>query len=541
MARGDEVASERFCDHFIKWWGIKESELETGHLEHDPDFDFVGFSVTNADWASLDASLPVHRYPVTPEFGAHVANLGLRRYWESMRLLLILLCLKNAGDAPSAGSRELRMAVALIQRKPLRRGADVEADSLDDLDDGLTRALALHFGDNKTELRLAAFCDRLRWEDRTPEVPGWMYSWSGGITDVDSLTPQLVQLLTALSDSRTLSARNCVRRVERFGRDIDQLESILRFCDSVRRSVLAGGPHAASQVVQALRTTLGKKATLATARLSVSNACKELSRVARHERLMTLRSLTVSPACVSRYAAKLSQSAFGPAVASKLETIAAMVSTPVGTKYDMQFRVEKRRLADAAGEPLSDDSAKHSGERVRLHADAWALTDYLKRTATGPVPAAGLDRLGAATSADLSAFVAGVAAACSALQAAGKSPLVLVSPGPLSGALNKYQWMAFRGRTLPSGVDLREDSGNDKRQRFINNVPIRETHTPEGACYVVPAVEVESLRVTGTNAAGILASSWKPFDDESVLVTVSWNAILGPDFAAARHHLHTTR
>lgn len=533
MSRGDEVASERFCDHFLKWWGIKESELELGHLEHDPDLDFVGLSVTNTDWASLDASLPAHRYPVTPAFGANVANLGLRRYWESMRLVLVLLCLKNAGDAPSVDSRELRMATALIQRKPLKRGADVEADSLDDLDDGLTRALAIRFGDTQTERRLDAFCDRLRWEDRAPEVPGWMYSWSGGTTDVDSLTPQLVQLLTALSDSRTLSARNCVRRVERFGRDIDQLESILRFCDSVRRSVLAGGPHAALPLVQTLRTILGKKAPLSKARLSVADACKELSRVARHERLTTLRSMAVDPACVTRYAAKLSEAAFGSAAKSKLGTTPAMTLTTVGTKYEMQFRVEKRRLANSAVEPLSDDSAKHTGENVRLHADAWALADYLRRTGAIPVPSTGVERLSAATPADLAAFVASVAAACSTVRAAGKTPLVLVAPGPLSGVLSSFQWLASRGRTLPSGVDLREDSSSGTRQRFINNVLIREMHTPGGACYVVPASEAESLRVAGSSAAGVLASNWKPVGDETVLITVAWNAILGPDSAPA--------
>jgi hypothetical protein len=356
-----------------------------------------------------------------------------------------------------------------------------------------------------------------------------MYSWSGGTADVDSLTPQLVQFLTALSDSGSLGERNCVRRVERFGRDIDQLENIMRFSDSGRRTVLIGGPHAASPVVQALRTTLGKRASLAKARLSVADACKELSRVARHERLMTLRSLTVNPACVSRYAAKLSEAAFGPSAESKFVSTVVLVSTTVGNQYEMHFRVEKRRLADSNVEPLSDDSAKHEGARVRLHVEAWALADYLKRSSAPPVPSAGVEKGGAATPVDLSAFVSGVAAACSALHAAGKSPLVLVGPGPRSGALNNFRWQPFRSRTLPNDVELREDSSGGKRQRFINNVAIRETYTPEGACYVVPAGEVESLKVTAATASGALTSTWRAIDDEAVLVTVSWTALLGPD------------
>ena len=530
MARGDAAASEWFCDHLLKWWGIFESELSTNGTEHEPDFDLLDFSVASMTWDEFRYSLPSDRYAPTAKVAQDVINLGLRRYWESMRVLVILLCLKNAEGKPS-DSRELKMAHTLVAGTRLKAGADVEADRLDELDSALTRLLSIRFGTRKTERRLDGFCQSMRWETNTPQVAGWMYSWSGGITSVDSLTPQQAQLLCAVGSvgrTRRVSISRSKLNVERLWRDLDELSAVDTFLSQIRRFTLSAEFTKAEPIVTELRKLLGRDGSTNRARLATSEACRALSKVVKHERLMTLRAMDVNSAAIKRFATQISRAAFGGAVQSKLRATVVYDPSLAAPEYARAFWGEKRRLTDGTVDPLTEDSAKHFGKDVRLHADAWALAEYLSRAGIKPVGESGLQLVSGAT-AEMQAFVSDVAKACTAIRDAGNEPVVLVNAGTLSGALRAYQWLPFRGRTLPPDIVLRDGDPNagDAASTYINDTPIREINTPNGDCYVVSAGAIAQFRVLASGDESAVTATWRPHDEERVVITVKWNAQLG--------------
>ncbi len=526
MARGDEVASTRYVDHFLKWWGLHSSELELSNLEYDSDFDQVDLSIAAKSWDEVVNQLSVPGMPFSPLLAERALSLGLRRYWESMRVLLILLCMKNAGIAPSADSRELRMAAALVKKEPLHTGSDVEADEVDDPSVTLNRLIAVSFGERSTLERLDAFCNRLRWDGQVPEVPGWPYSWSGTQMSVSSLMPQQAQLLCSLVESGDISLVTAKASVERLWRDTDELGRVKEYCEQIRTYLLSDVFAQATLLVETLRKQLGRTGAVGLASVSVDLAYGRLANIAARERMLMFRSLTVSPEAVRLLAIQVAEEAFKQGSSDR--PFAEVVYEPSQSSVDLtaQMLVDKRQLVYPVADPLSGHELKYESKRMRSHASNWALFTHLSEKAFKPVDAHGVGAAGESTSEQSARFLAAVADECAAVSSKGHSPVVLVFPGSQSGALQSYRWLPERGATVPTGVVLRDGNAGagDIAKRYINEVPIFETSTTDGACFVVPLADVSVLAVRGTDASAAVSARWEPYSDEQVLVTITWQS-----------------
>ncbi len=125
VSRGDEVGSRWLLDSFLKWCGNRQHELDCG----DPDefnVRHATLSLAEKAWLGAIDFLWNGDEPVDIGQAGKAMNLGIRRYWESMRLYLALLLIHNAGPTPETDCRELRLAAALVQGTPQHRGGNAD-------------------------------------------------------------------------------------------------------------------------------------------------------------------------------------------------------------------------------------------------------------------------------------------------------------------------------------------------------------------------------------------------------------------------------
>lgn len=200
VSRGDETGSIWLLDNLLKWWGNRKRELECA----DSDYRAQHATITLAhkDWASAQDFLFDGSEAVSIEFANKALNLATRRYWESMRLYVVLALIQNAGSNPAVDSRELRLAAALIRGNAQRAGGSVDAWPIDSVDAVLKSILENAFGVETALARIDDFAEQLEWDNKEPAVPGWIYSWSGNPTNFESMKLAQAILVASVAEAR---------------------------------------------------------------------------------------------------------------------------------------------------------------------------------------------------------------------------------------------------------------------------------------------------------------------------------------------------
>jgi hypothetical protein len=285
-------------------------ELDCADIEGDFRVRHATLTLADKDWEAAKTFLWDGTEPVTIEFASKALSLGIRRHWESMRLYVVLLLIKQAGETPAADSRELRLAATLISARQQKDGGSVDARPLDNIDDVLTRLLGTLFGVETAERWLNGFADRLSWKSKEPEVSGWIYSWSGSPPNMSSLKRALVVLLLAVASENRTDINRSKRLVERWWKDLDKLEQVESYLAELRKEVLSGAFTSRQAPVMILQTLLGKAQRRRAGCLATAVALKKLHAVAAHERRTTLRALPVDVEKVRGLGRKIAAHAF---------------------------------------------------------------------------------------------------------------------------------------------------------------------------------------------------------------------------------------
>lgn len=311
VSRGDEVASDWFCDLFLKWWGIRASELPHGNLGYDKNYRRVSLSLAKEPWSSLGDTLGYGEGVVSIPLAETALNLAVRRYWESMRFTLILLLLKNVNSVAEGPCRGLRLAGSLIRGEALKRGGSVEAEPLGEVDSVVGAMLNACFGDEIVHQRMNGFLENLHQERHAPVVAGWIYGWSGMPNDVQSMVSEHAQLLVAVASGDSHGSRRGKVFVEDCWRDTDKLAAILRFARELENSIQQTDLTQGVGPAQALRTALGNTTTVDSALVGAANAVRKIGEVATWERRLTLDILDVDEAIIRLVAKQVGQNAFG--------------------------------------------------------------------------------------------------------------------------------------------------------------------------------------------------------------------------------------
>jgi len=527
VSRGDEAASCWLLDNFLKWWGNRQHELEHG----DPD-DFqlrhATLSLADKTWREVQCFLADGETQVTVDLAGKALNLGIRRYWESMRLYVALLLIQYAGLTPTADCRELRLAAALIKGTAQKRGGNVECWPLDNVDAVTTAVLGAIFGNESVVNRIDGFAEKLRWDNEAPEVSGWIYSWSGSPTDLNSMKQALATLLVALAKPPGHCVRENKKLIESWWKDLDKLESVARYCQDMRCQVLSQEFGSATPVVTVLQSYLGTTTQSRSGQLVVARTMKELHRAAVHERLATLRVLDVDEDEVQRLAEKIAIHAFGPLHwPSLLGTSIAFVPTLEAYQGSITFEYDKTHFVAGTPHPPDSGFAEHIAEYVRHQAVGWAFSRRVAEIGVVPTNTESLRNDYDATDADAQTFISSVVRLCSDLRSAGENPVVLVGQGTISSYLRTYKWGAgYWQYQLPAGITLRNADQNkgESAMAFINEAPVYQFDTPNGDCYVVPSSLVRVFEVCGSDMLSALNIKWTQVNHERLKFVASWKA-----------------
>jgi hypothetical protein len=527
VSRGDETGSVWLLENLLKWWGNREHELRCADIEDDFRVRHVTMTLASKDWEDVEDILWDGTQPVTLEFATQALSLAVRRYWESMRLYLILLLIQNAGDVLPADSRELRLAAVLIAAKAQRAGGRVDARSLNTLDDVLTRLLGNIFGVESALSRIDGFAEKLRWEYEVPEVSGWIYSWSGTPTDLESMKRAQAVLLVALASERRAGISRSKRLIERWWKDVEKLQQVKTYLTDIRREVLSGSFSHMDEIVAALKAHLGGIYPPRASRLVTAVALKKLRSVAVHERQITLRALTVDPAKVRALAEKIAAHAFDTAsLPPPIKEIRFAHDGGPLMPMITRFKDSRYRYLSSLDAGPDTGLAEHIGDWVRQHMVACSLGNSLKDLGLKPVNKPELRSQYQAAQAEMQTYLTAIAGRCAELTASGETPVVLVGRSAVRTLLSEYRWGSEGWKCMPpAGIAI--SSGKAVHPRAVasvNGVPVFEFDTPYEDCYVVPTTMLETLAVDGLVPGSAISIDWEEEAEEELIFTVNWNS-----------------
>lgn len=534
VSRGDEAGSVWLLDNLLKWWGNRQYDLECADMEHDFRVRHATLTLADKDWAAAQDFLWDGSEPITIEFATKALNLAIRRYWESMRLYVLLLLIQSAGSTPAVDSRELRHAATLIHGTPLRAGGSVDVQHLNSVDSVLRSLLGNVFGVETTLSRTDGFAENLRWDNNGPVVSGWTYSWSGTPTDLDSMKRAQAILLVSLASTHRSDTARSKRLIERWWRDIDKLEAVVRYCADLRSEVLSGSFSNVHGTVTVLQRLLHEPHRVRSGRLAVARALRRLQAVSRHESYITLRAYSIDPTKVRKLGQRIATSAFNmtklPAPIGQLRFVQGMTKYPARTS----FLDDKKLYLQLIPERAATDLPELVGEHVRKFLVAWSFGRLTVDAALKPVNSPALRDLYEAPRADMQEYLAAVHNLCSAFQARGDKPVVLVGSTATRTLLSPHVWGPEDWKCpLPPGIVVREakTAGWANTVSLINEVPVFEFDTPNGDCYVLPAELLKTLEVGGIDAQEALSIEWSAQGDEKLNFNLSWHA----RFVVAEH------
>ncbi|VWC31685.1 hypothetical protein BLA23254_06387 [Burkholderia lata] len=531
MSRGDEIAATWLYENFLKWWGNRAHELQTDHLDLDSRFDSVALSLADKSWVEAQRYLWNGDNAVTIRLAEKALNLAIRRYWESMRLFVVLLLIQNGGDNADGESRELRFAAYLIQAQNLRSGGKVEAFPLDNPDAVSQAILNACFGDRAVRARIDGFSEGLTWEKQSPEVAFWIYGWSGVATDVTAMTSAQAKLMAAVVTQGRSNNRGSEKLIESWWRDLETLDSVARHCRDIRKLVLSSEFTDCAPAVSTLRNAIGRTGSLRQARVQVARANKIGSLKATRERTLTLRSLTVSEILVRRAVERIAKQVFElkDGASSPIQGV-NFVPKLVVPRREYYVSHKKQIFAQGSNAEPEDSFVEAVGQQIFENMIVSAFHQYVVDSELRPVDSENLQSIDQPAVQDLHAFVLTIASLCDALRCASKHPVILVGPGNLSGYLQPFWWGSGHWQTpLPHGVVIRGPDGTkaENAPAYVNDVPVYELPTPNGGCYIVPLEDVQLLRIGGSGVANALNYSWSLMGDEKICITVSFCFAIG--------------
>lgn len=521
VERGDVVGSRWLFDNFLKWWGNKQFELKCDNIERDYRARNVTIKLADKSWDAAQSFLWDGDTAVTIDFARQALSLGVRRYWESTRLYLVLMLIRAAASH-NANSLELNYAASLICAKQQFPGGSVEHCPMDSVDAVLGAALGILFGDESPMIRLDHFADSLDRNQTGPLVSGWTYSWVGMPTSIDALQGALSIVLTSLAMSASPAIRYSKTLVERWAWQIDKLEDVERYCQRMQRSVLSGEFNASARVASRLMLLLtGRPRGRSSGRLAVAGVMQLLGNTARKERRLSLRVQTVDSEKIRQFARLVANATFD----------ATSIPIPIRQLYfspslsiessTLPYNTSKLRYLPA-GTGDSQDEASGVAEALRAQLLATAFELLVSVQSLEPINTLQLSD-DEAQPAIKQQFLRDVVAQCEHWRAQGQQPVILAGQSYAGAILDSHYWGNMGWQCpLPNGIVVAPGSG--VIQALINEAPVYQFDTLNRDCYVLPEAYLATLRVEGSSAADALSTTWRIEGDDRLQMTFAWRA-----------------
>lgn len=522
VARGDGVAAEWYSDNLAAWWGNHQYELDYGHqVEYEPGLSEVRLGITELDWQSAEQKLAgLAKRPVDIDEAQKVVWHVVRRYWESMRMVVCLLLLQQS-EARKFQVLATRIAANLARHRLFHEGPRAEGLDLSDADELLGLFVDTCFADSWVERRLDAFCEeRDRWTDRAPVVSGWMYSGSGGISDIRSKVVALSQLLLAAQPGARETWRKSHDVLDRAGMDLFTLGQVAYLANSCIATYRQKSFRPFLAVTTALRSALEKGALTPGERTRVFKGYMRLRNEAMKRREAGLKALPVSQQVVDDFAKRLSVAMAAPDVLSGSRVFCSVRIGKAPGAHSLNatgFTFTKENLTLPPLVAISDGEVKQLATDLMSHTVSYTLNQLLVARAAVPI-----------AHPDDATLLTNIDAAAETLRVIGLSPVAIVSPAsPAMQALRPYQWGQPGRPSLPTGIQLsyRKPGVYEFADGFVNDTPVISWETPSRATFVVP-LEVMGALVLEPKPLGVVVVSHAVTGTNEVSVSFLWDASL---------------
>lgn len=526
VARKDEEASTWLGDHFIKWWGTKQFELEIDDIDGLSEFSHIDYSLLEMTYAQArDVVRSLDGGPGSDAFIEQAANLALRRYWEAFRLLIACSLLANARANTAIGSLELKVASHFILGKEFNPGSRAVCDPYRSTDNVLSAVISICFTDKKKTSRLDGFFEKLQTFKKTPMVSGWTYGGSVPRTDVESFKFEFVAILLALVKPSRRHVSGVWGTVVAHPRshaafgwlydDIESLKRISNFGEELSQCLWRPGSLSLMSFANVLRAELGLKEITPGARYSVWLLGRALRTSALWDQEITHLSRTVSSSHLSTLTSQVLNLAFpenqGSSEAYSFCTVSpGKVDAAKPHAYSNGwFSIDE--LHEGASREFNTSMLDHVAQELRRFVVVNALMDLIDERKLKP-----------ATGGDDSQLIEDVAKQCSAIQAAGKPPIILGTSNYVR-ALSPHYDDAQTDR-VPAGVTLKRPNLGTRTsvRAYLNGTPVFEVALPGDACYVIPGDLIDTVTLQGESLSKCFAVSHERKGAEKVILRWSW-------------------
>ncbi|MDN3544408.1 MAG: hypothetical protein ACK4S6_12280 [Roseateles asaccharophilus] len=528
VERGDLTASRRYCDLFLKWGGFNLKSHSTDMMSYLPGFSRVGMSLLNLSWEDARFELATDDSPADVGTGTRAVTLAVRRYYEAMRLQLILILLETvpADDEAWSPATQLGvdMAVALLQGEELHRGANVEVDTIHASDDVLERLIHAAFIDRSTSGFLESFSSSLHRDKTSPDVAGWGFAGSMPRLDIAGYKAGWTRLLGMFADSAQVNPTWMVRKsndlLARAWRDLQTLSDadilLSGLAAELTLDSLLANPSQ-RRLIDRLRERMGKDQLGDAQVLAASSTCAHLASTARWHRHWTIRCTELTQALKDAFVRGVIQGALHPKSPSPFGSVREGLVLSAAKTYTFELL----RESFAEGAENAESHGRNFGNEVRARLEEHAIHDVVEQLGATAVEEPTWPEDYSDTR-PVGVFVDRVGAAVQRSRAAGVEPAVLAGNGRGGKSLRPEMLRGFAGREpAQTAHQLEREEVGGVEKLFIHGAPILSRRTPDHACYVVPLACVESLVVApGTLEAATRDAEWTAPDERELQVHV---------------------
>jgi len=521
VGRGDAVAAQWYGDNFIAWWENHSFDLDYGQqVDYEEGLEDVRLGITELAWPQAHRHLSeVFPRRLTHQHALEVVWHTVRRYWESMRLVVVLLLLEQAQGGTH---QELALALAarILRRQVVNRGVNTSGLELVDPDAVLALFVELCEFDDYSRQRLFGFCERhAHWTDTTPMVPGWLYSGSGRNSPVERKLEPLAQIIVACVTDDSGRWRASLELLNRANINLRKLQTVGELAESTLRTLRRKTFRAFYPVAMALRADIGMATALPRERKYAAHGLIRLRAAARERRRKGLEELVVDPRAVRAFVEQLSHAFLAEGTQLPVQSFYAVATGPHSKGEPFKRRgipLAVEQLVIPRLTPIWKGDIEAWAKRFVGETVTESVHRVLAERNAKPIPHL-----------DDASLLAGVVSAANAISTSGLTPVIIPGPARERGsyALQPHRWQRAGHEALPAGFNLEYQA--PKRLKYASAylicTPILHMHMPEGV-FVVPLEWMATLVFEVSAAGSIVAATYSVPRVNEVKVDVTWRA-----------------
>ncbi|WP_156484680.1 hypothetical protein [Herbaspirillum chlorophenolicum] len=512
VSRRDVTASLRYADCFMKWWGTRAYSLQVPGTQPITQNQNLTIQIANQSWEEAQITLSQNGEVLPVEASCTALTIVIKRYWESMRLYLLLQFIHNAKNGPNIDEHRLKLAVGLIEGKGFFAGGKIDAKRLLSFDQALSSILSEIYSSDRGSSRIDNFAE---WESSNQNnetlIPGWTYSWTGIHATIETMLAAQVLLLLIVSPDRGGGTRESAAFIKLWRNNVDRLQMIEHHLKRLHEEISSREFLLQNfSVWGRLRSLFDSHHSRKLAVTRTKAALHLLATTARDTWVEKIQSLAVSANLIQTYKDQFCRALLDaenlPIFITRIEYSSLTGIAP----SEFTYPETKRYLLEEIGSGVNVDNVETLAGYMRDFVINHVLKCKLESECIAPVgPDSVYDEINPSYD-DRVAFVVALEEQSRRIRDQGRRPIIIGGISPAHTYLSPWSWNDEISQ-LPEHLTLSTiPLNNGKFQVYcLNETPVIEFSADFDRYYVVPEDMVATLKVYGHDANSALAMSYR--------------------------------